>query len=698
MAEPPASGALTTLDVLRKLEPRIAGRSGRGEASQAMKISSSSPRLLRTLTFSVSALVLSQVMSQRARASGGLWSSQDPPVHQAADEIIFVDNPGSTLTAIIRINYAGPAQRFAWLIPVPGKPTVAVSSSTVFQRLDAATAPQYWLEVGGDGSCMRQDAQDAGSAQDYGTAGAPSAPGATTAPIVVIDQGSVDPYDYVDIAVDPTLDDPAQAATDWLTSNGYDLTSLDSEVLSPYLRDGLNLLAFKLESGTDTGAIRPVMLSYESALPTIPIKPAAVSAPDGMGIQVWVFGPSQAVPDNYKSLVLNDALIDWLSGRKYPAGTLPAGGGGPFGTHGSKPSNYDAVVSAAVHEAGGRGFVTELGAPASQFRDSVWSTVDDQQLAMISSRSYADGIDALLAASAVYGGWDGWKQAVEGATTLPAGVTIDELGRNPDQYRGVAEVDTAKLFQLLQDKVTKPVADTAATLYQAPYLTRLYTSMGAGEMTVDPVFNYNADLAQVSNVHVAKQLIQCSSKLNRDDAPWRIELPQGGVITGKGSGDWPVAAGSLPANLEIVQLSTGGSGTLVEDNRDEIAKKLSAITGAGGSAGPALSPQNGLPIGGTQRLTPHPQAGSTRNDSLNPSGGGGCSISRASTRTGSAFGPKLALAAVMLALCWRRSLRAANGARLEHGKQDSRDRRATPRPLARADALGHSGSGGSRSS
>ena len=78
-------------------------------------------------------------------------------------------------------------------------------------------------------------------------------------------------------------------------------------MLSPYLRDGLNLLAFKLTKGTDVGAIRPVILTYESKLPMIPIRPTSVAAHDDMGIQVWVFGPSQAVPDNYKSLVLNEA-------------------------------------------------------------------------------------------------------------------------------------------------------------------------------------------------------------------------------------------------------------------------------------------------------------------------------------------------------------------------------------------------------
>ena len=92
--------------------------------------------------------------------------------------------------------------------------------------------------------------------------------------------------------------------------------------------------------------------------------------------------------------------------------------------------------------------------------------MDDQDFATISSQKYADGIDAIVAASGLYGGWDGWKDAIEGATTLPAGVTIDEFGRNPDRYRGAAKVDTARFFQLLDEKVIRPVADTAAMLYQ----------------------------------------------------------------------------------------------------------------------------------------------------------------------------------------------------------------------------------------
>jgi hypothetical protein len=390
-----------------------------------------------------------------------------------------------------------------------------------------------------------------------------------------------------------------------------------------------------------------------------------------MGIQVWVIGPSQAVLDNYKSLVINEARIDWLTGRKYVAGTLPAGGVGPSGPHVTKPSNYDAVVTAAAKEAGGQGFVTELGGPASQYRNKVWSSLDAQELPMISSQSYADGIDAVFAANRHFGGWDGWKDAIQGATTLPAGTTIDEFGRHPDQYRGVAKVDATRFFQLLDEKVVKPVADTAAMLHKAPYLTRLYSTMSSGEMTVDPAFDYNFDLAQVSNIHIAKEFIECSPKLNERDAPWRIKLPQGGVVVGKGSGGWPVAEGSMPANLKIVRLSTRGSGAVVKDNSEDIGLKLFETAGATGSGMAILHPpQSGVLIGGTQTVTPTDQTGPTRSSSK-PSGCDRCSVSHVGAAARPALALWLPLAGVVLALRRRRPQGYALRHSVAEGTQES---------------------------
>jgi hypothetical protein len=197
---------------------------------------------------------------------------------------------------------------------------------------------------------------------------------------------------------------------------------------------------------------------------------------------------------------------------------------------------------------------------------------------------------------------------------LPAGVTLDAFRSHPEQFRGAAQVDTEKLFALLRDKVITPVSSTAALFFRGPYLTRLYSTMSAGEMTVDPVFNYNFELAQISHVHVARQIFQCSAAQTQASTPWRIELPQGGVVVGSGHGAWPVAPGSLPSNLKIVQLSTSGPGTVTVDNSVQIANALF------GAATPVIDmivprpPQTGSAIGGTQRVVPPGPLASTRSE------------------------------------------------------------------------------------
>jgi hypothetical protein len=464
------------------------------------------------------------------------------------------------------------------------------------------------------------------------------------------------------VAADPTLDEPAAVVTEWLTSNGYAPTDREAEALGVYLADGLDLLAVKLTSDADAGAIRPIVLTYESERPVIPIRPAAVAAQDDMAIKVWVVGPSQAVPSNYGSLVINDALIDWLSGQTYPAGTLPSGGAGPFGLTVQRPSNYDAIVSAAADEAGGRGFTTELAAPASQFRDKLWSTVDAETFATVMTQTYEDGLDAILAAAGHYGGWDGFLDAVQDATTLPAGVTLDEFARDPEQHRGAAEVDTARFLQRLDEHVVKPVADTAALLNEAPYLTRLFSTISAGEMTVDPAFDYNFDLAQVSNVHIARQRIECSPALAREDAPWRIELPQGGVIAGEGSG-WPVPQDSMPANLKVVMLDASGSGTVVADNSAEIRTKLLELGGeVGGGAALYRPPQIGLSIGGSQTVNPPPDPVDAGAGPAESAGDDGCSVAHAEARRTPVLALLLPAAGAMLALRRRRARRARRDA------------------------------------
>jgi hypothetical protein len=107
-----------------------------------------------------------------AHACGGLFCSSANPVNQAAEQIIFVDNPDGSVTAVIEILYEGPAHQFAWVLPVPGNPTVGVSSAQALASVKQATNPTYMLQqVFADG-CANARFGSASGAGGAGAAGA----------------------------------------------------------------------------------------------------------------------------------------------------------------------------------------------------------------------------------------------------------------------------------------------------------------------------------------------------------------------------------------------------------------------------------------------------------------------------------------------------------------------------------------------
>jgi hypothetical protein len=106
----------------------------------------------------------------------------------------------------------------------------------------------------------------------------------------------------------------------------------------------------------------------------------------------------------------------------------------------------------------------------------------------------------------------------------------------------------------------------------------MYTTLSAEEMTLDPVFTFNADLPDVSNQHTAERVIECQPDLFQADAPWRIELENGDVVRGTGAEaqtqTWPSELDRLPPNARIVRAGSSGSGKVVEDNAAPITDQL----------------------------------------------------------------------------------------------------------------------------
>src|SRR5687767_14009947 len=143
-------------------------------------------------------------------------------------------------------------------------------------------------------------------------------------------------------------------------------------------------------------------------------------------------------------------------------------------------------------------------------------------------------------------------------------------------------MDVGKFLDAMEDMVIEPLRETRKLFENHRQVTRLYTTMSADEMMIDPEFDLNPELADVSNLHTATRALQCIG------TDWTITLPQASTVKGNGS-TWPITREEeeMPFNLRILQLSTAGGGEVVLDNSARVASRLIDL----GLSDPAPMPQ-----------------------------------------------------------------------------------------------------------
>ncbi|HMI89948.1 MAG TPA: DUF2330 domain-containing protein [Polyangiales bacterium] len=536
-----------------------------------------------------------------AAACGGLFCSggggpttTGGVVNQTAERIVFVHNDDQTVTAVIQILYEGDADKFAWIIPIKGVPEVAVSSTAVLDALQTQTNPLYQSTI--QRICPPSSSSGGGPSPSCGCgvcgASAPTAsPNAGQmapqgGPVVTVEAaGSIGPYDYSVISVDAGLFDPSEVALEWLTANDFDASASAADALRPYLLEGLNLLAFKLQKDADVGSIRPVMLTYDAQQASIPIRPTAVAAQDDMSVLVWVLGQTRAVPLNYKDVVLNDARIDWL---------MPG-------------RNYDSVVSAAVDEAGGQAFVTELASPWQGLQAFTNLEAD---FTAYRNALHTDWVEAVSTALLKWEDLEGFDEALQAAATLPPSTGIAELktcvrsvapggtGVNDLQTClsatagddvAMIRVDIDELIAGLDEKAIAPVLATVERLGSMPHVTRLYTKLSPQEMTLDPVFAENPAQPLVSNSHVVQGTSDCGFTMATLQLPNNVR-----VMVNPSGGTWPVDEDESPAALQVLQYGTTGAPVVVLDQTSMVSGKMFGVSQcAGGLPGTSTAGRGG---------------------------------------------------------------------------------------------------------
>ena len=517
------------------------------------------------------ATFLSFVFSVPAsRACGGFFCTTFP-MDQVAENILFVQGEG-TVTTHVQLLYSGTASDFAWILPVPSVPELAVSHNQIFTNLQFATRPGFQLNFEEQDDCvfrpivLRSDV----------------AVTAESAGVEVVAQEQVGPYDTAVI----TSEDP-QAIVDWLVDNEYQLGDLGVPLLAPYVEGGFYFLALKLAADREAGDLQPIAMTYAAEAPGIPIRLTAVATVPDLGVLAWILAEQRAIPENYLHVQINEALIDWF--------------GGGF--------NYPEVVTAAANEAGGQAFVTDYAGSSSIVRDFFFWSFDLEQL-----RRQAHPADFLDAALGQGFPRDAQMQTlVRRHIPMPAAVLEEgvlevvfggdrqayDQARNEGRLQDLAErsfynnmraydrwtadlvFDPGAFAADLEDIVVEPLEEVEQLFAEKPYLTRLYTTLSADEMTVDPMFAYNPDLPQVGNIRFAGARWDCGGSQDTPLEQWEliVTLSDGREVRSRpfadGDRPFPLPAGQ-PAAAAIERLHTSGP--------PETIRRLTEVETAGTAA------------------------------------------------------------------------------------------------------------------
>lgn len=484
----------------------------------------------------------------RASACGGFFCQQ-VPINQAAEQIIFRKD-GSRVRAIVLIQYQGSAEDFSWVLPVPGVPELSVGSDLLFQTLEATTRPQFTLEVTGEACFTDNTLSRGGLGVDVLTDAPPEDDG-----VEVLQELAVGPFD-----IQIVRSENPDAMTQWLDDNNYDLTDRGRELIAPYVEEGMNFVAMRLQQDKGVGDIEPIQLVYESERPMIPIRLTAVATQPNLGVLVWILGDSQAIPVNYLHVTPNYAQLDWYSGARFAY------------------LSYQNLVTAAMDEVGGQGFATDY---AGRDADLISPVLDlPEQLRADATRlSELSSAANALAQLINFSQFPGAKvlEIYRRRLPLPDGVIEASYGSSFELAR---LFDDATLRTALDGTLAELETDTIEPLEASltvfdgdPYMTRLFTALSAEDMTLDPIFGFSGELADQQLERKATLALSCVL----GQTQWSLTLGEGtgraGELVMEGTGARPfsppveiLAQSTVKDASFIRESSLGGGSTMVVEN------------------------------------------------------------------------------------------------------------------------------------
>jgi hypothetical protein len=236
-------------------------------------------KLIAALLFAI--LLLLVMTTAPVLADGGFFpDSVYRDLYESAQKAVILYG-NSTEHLILSVSFEGDAEDFAWVIPLPNKPEIAVTDPELFWELSDFTATEF---PGGGGWL-------------WGCGGA--APGGQEG-VDVIEEQVVGPYATAILSATN-----ATALADWLNANGYIFPEDGEEIVSEYIQKEWYFVATKINAvEEDTGyalaegAIEPIVLSFASDEIVYPLRITSLSA-TSPEVLLYVLADHAMVPEQY---------------------------------------------------------------------------------------------------------------------------------------------------------------------------------------------------------------------------------------------------------------------------------------------------------------------------------------------------------------------------------------------------------------
>ncbi|MBX3270457.1 MAG: DUF2330 domain-containing protein [Sandaracinaceae bacterium] len=277
---------------------------------------------------------------------------------------------------------------------------------------------------------------------------------------------------------------------------------MSASLLEPYAAAGHVFVALRLRSNANTRVIQPVVLRMPTREACLPLRLTAIATVPRLPIVTYFLGRMQATPANYSLVELEPTDPDlWTASRSW------------------RP-----MLDAAIDELGGQAFARDYAGPTPAIslalpsvNDLAGETDPAELIRALSARGYRAEPRLLEL-------FERYVHPPADRAESPASYYDCLFLGSTDHCGEPALFDPVSLMARIDAEITTPRQEAHDLVHRHRYLTRLYTSIRARDMTVDPVFRLDEGLDDHDNVHHARRVTACSAEYYRREAPEHWEI------------------------------------------------------------------------------------------------------------------------------------------------------------------------------